>query len=40
MSTQSRRQPGTDERRLELLERSELLGALGASLDEAAAVDG
>jgi len=37
MSTQSRRQPGTDERRLELLERSELLGALGASLDEAAA---
>jgi len=36
MSTQSR-QPGTDERRLELLERSELLGALGAALDEASA---
>lgn len=36
MSTQSR-QPGTDERRFELLERSELLGALGAGLEEAAA---
>ncbi len=36
MSTQSR-QPGTDERRFELLERSELLGALGAALEEAAA---
>ena len=36
MSTQSR-QPVPDERRLDLLERSELLDALGAALDEAAA---
>ncbi len=35
MTTQSR-QPGPDERRLELLERSELLEALGAALDGAA----
>ncbi|HEX4280159.1 MAG TPA: hypothetical protein VHZ27_05295 [Solirubrobacteraceae bacterium] len=36
MSTQSR-QPVPDERRLDLLERSELLDTLGAALDEATA---